>query len=357
MRAGGARVGVGELLAAHRALAAVDPASRAEAYFALRAALCSSRADYAASPRRSPWSSRRADAPEDPLEALGQIESAALPRIGIPMEQEASAILEDVPVPAAWSEEELLREKDFAEYTRRRARARAAAAGAARAPRAAAALAPHAADAPAPRRARPARDRARVAAPRRRAARAPLPRAGRAAAPARAGVRRLGLDGAVRADAAAVPAGQRRRARARRGVRVRHPAHARHARARRPRSGPRAGARRRPRRRLVGRHADRRRAGRAQPRARPPHRPRRRDRRRSPTAGTAATRTCWPPRWRACAAARTASCGSTRSPPTRATSRSTRGMQAALPHVDHLLPGNSIASLEALAELMEEGLS
>jgi uncharacterized protein len=35
----------------------------------------------------------------------------------------------------------------------------------------------------------------------------------------------------------------------------------------------------------------------------------------------------------------------------------TRGMRAALPHVDHLLPGNSIASLEALAELMEEGLS
>ena len=34
----------------------------------------------------------------------------------------------------------------------------------------------------------------------------------------------------------------------------------------------------------------------------------------------------------------------------------TRGMRAALPHVDHLLPGNSIASLEALAELMEEGL-
>jgi uncharacterized protein with von Willebrand factor type A (vWA) domain len=32
----------------------------------------------------------------------------------------------------------------------------------------------------------------------------------------------------------------------------------------------------------------------------------------------------------------------------------TRGMQAALPHTDHLLPGNSIASLQALAELMEE---
>src|SRR3954468_21632876 len=35
----------------------------------------------------------------------------------------------------------------------------------------------------------------------------------------------------------------------------------------------------------------------------------------------------------------------------------TRGMKAALPHVDRLLPGNSIASLEALAELMEEGIA
>jgi uncharacterized protein with von Willebrand factor type A (vWA) domain len=34
----------------------------------------------------------------------------------------------------------------------------------------------------------------------------------------------------------------------------------------------------------------------------------------------------------------------------------TRGMQAALPHVDHFLAGNSIASLEELAELMEGGL-
>jgi uncharacterized protein with von Willebrand factor type A (vWA) domain len=34
----------------------------------------------------------------------------------------------------------------------------------------------------------------------------------------------------------------------------------------------------------------------------------------------------------------------------------TRGMRAALPHVDHFLAGNSIASLEELAELMEGGL-
>jgi uncharacterized protein len=32
-------------------------------------------------------------------------------------------------------------------------------------------------------------------------------------------------------------------------------------------------------------------------------------------------------------------------------------MKAAMPYVDRLLPGNSIASLEALAELMEEGIT
>jgi hypothetical protein len=39
MRAGGAHVGVGDLLAAHRALAAVDASRREEAFNALRAAL------------------------------------------------------------------------------------------------------------------------------------------------------------------------------------------------------------------------------------------------------------------------------------------------------------------------------
>jgi uncharacterized protein with von Willebrand factor type A (vWA) domain len=34
----------------------------------------------------------------------------------------------------------------------------------------------------------------------------------------------------------------------------------------------------------------------------------------------------------------------------------TRGMRAALPHVDHFLAGNSLASLEELAELMEKGI-
>jgi uncharacterized protein len=35
----------------------------------------------------------------------------------------------------------------------------------------------------------------------------------------------------------------------------------------------------------------------------------------------------------------------------------TRGMQAALPHVDHFLAGNSLSSLADLAELMEGGLA
>jgi uncharacterized protein with von Willebrand factor type A (vWA) domain len=48
MRAAGARVGVGELLRAHRALAAVDPADRTGPYFALRAVLCSRREELAA---------------------------------------------------------------------------------------------------------------------------------------------------------------------------------------------------------------------------------------------------------------------------------------------------------------------
>jgi uncharacterized protein len=118
MRAGGARVGVGELLAAHRALAAVDASDRMDAYFALRTTLCSTRAElllfsqafavvFASEPH------------EDPLAALGEIEKAALPKMGVP--QAGAAGLEPDPgadhVPAAYSDEELLREKDFASYT------------------------------------------------------------------------------------------------------------------------------------------------------------------------------------------------------------------------------------------------
>ena len=269
-------VGVGELLAAHRALAAVDAGSREQAFFALRATLCSSRADHERFALAFAAVFGAAERPEaqDPLEALGTIARAALPRVAVPERRRRRSPQLDA-VPAAWSEEELLRATDFADYTdAERAAALALLARLAR--RGPSRLsrrtrpARHARPPP-----RPARHHARVAAPGRRAARAALARADAAPAPARADPRRVGLDGAVRADAAPVRAGVRRGPRAGRGVRVRHAADAAHARARRPRPGPRARARRRARDRLVRRHADRRLARDAQPRARPPDRARR----------------------------------------------------------------------------------
>jgi uncharacterized protein with von Willebrand factor type A (vWA) domain len=119
MRAGGARVGVGELLDAHRALEAVDASDRIDAYFALRTTLCSTRAElllfaeaFAAIFASTPQ--------ENPLEALGEIEKAALPRVGIPQASPLEVEQPDLdgdPLPAAYSDEELLREKDFGSYT------------------------------------------------------------------------------------------------------------------------------------------------------------------------------------------------------------------------------------------------
>jgi uncharacterized protein with von Willebrand factor type A (vWA) domain len=120
LRALGVRVGVGELLAAHRALAAVDAGSREQAFYALRATLCSGRADYDAFAAAfgavfaigDPLPDR------DPFEELGTIAKAALPRIRVPdVDSEPPTELELEPTPAAWSEAELLRERDFADYT------------------------------------------------------------------------------------------------------------------------------------------------------------------------------------------------------------------------------------------------
>jgi uncharacterized protein with von Willebrand factor type A (vWA) domain len=54
--------------------------------------------------------------PEDPLGALGHIERPA-PVMGLADPRAGSAVEESEIVPAAWSEIELLREKDFARYT------------------------------------------------------------------------------------------------------------------------------------------------------------------------------------------------------------------------------------------------
>jgi uncharacterized protein len=130
MRAGGARVGIGELLAAHRALAAIDPSDRATVYFALRASLCSRRDDLAAFDAAfAEWFSAPPPEPLEPPEFLDEMASSlVLPRVAVPApEVPRIGPADDVEVvPAAWSDVELLKEKDFAEYTdaeRRAARA------------------------------------------------------------------------------------------------------------------------------------------------------------------------------------------------------------------------------------------
>jgi hypothetical protein len=119
MRSGGARVGVGQVLGAHRALLAVDAADRRECFFALRAVLCARREDLPL------FDAAFAEvfgevAPVQSAQpvALDDVAKLVLPRVAVPQEgtvprEPAEAEL----VPAAWSNVELLREKDFAEYT------------------------------------------------------------------------------------------------------------------------------------------------------------------------------------------------------------------------------------------------
>jgi uncharacterized protein len=127
MRAAGVRVGVGELLSAHRALSAVDPVDREAAYFALRATLCSRHEDLAAFDAAfAEWFLPAPAPPPEPPPGLDEVAKLVLPRTAVPgpagiPELEADAEV----VPSAWSDVELLRDKDFAEYTdeeRRRAR-------------------------------------------------------------------------------------------------------------------------------------------------------------------------------------------------------------------------------------------
>jgi uncharacterized protein with von Willebrand factor type A (vWA) domain len=118
MRAGGARVGVGELLGAHRALAAVDPGDRAGAYFALRSTLCSRHDDLAAfdAAFAESFGTGRPDQPEPPA-VLDEVAKVVLPSFAVPTALTVEAELEGEVVPAAWSDIELLRDKDFAQYT------------------------------------------------------------------------------------------------------------------------------------------------------------------------------------------------------------------------------------------------
>ena len=127
MRAAGARVGVGELLSAHRALAAVDATDRDAAYFALRATLCSRHDDLEAFDAAfAEWVRRaRPDASAAPPE-LDELARLVLPRAAVPAERRVAEVDAGAElVPSAWSDVELLRDKDFADYTadeRRQAR-------------------------------------------------------------------------------------------------------------------------------------------------------------------------------------------------------------------------------------------
>lgn len=79
---------------------------------------CSSRADLARFDRAfvSVFGDEFAPGGEHPLAELGAIERAALPRAGIASSQPRPETREPQLVPAAWSDVELLRDKDFAEF-------------------------------------------------------------------------------------------------------------------------------------------------------------------------------------------------------------------------------------------------
>jgi uncharacterized protein with von Willebrand factor type A (vWA) domain len=118
LRGAGVRVGVGEVVAGVRALGAVDASRREDARGALRAVLCSSRDDVAAFDAAFDAVFGRADgvASESPL--LDRAMRAALPRWAMPGEAGAGRSEERPhPVPASWSPAALDRTKDFAEYT------------------------------------------------------------------------------------------------------------------------------------------------------------------------------------------------------------------------------------------------
>src|SRR5262249_55996110 len=57
------------------------------------------------------------DARGTPLDARGEVERRARPRVPVPPAGDEAPATDLTPVPAAWSEEELLREKDFGDYT------------------------------------------------------------------------------------------------------------------------------------------------------------------------------------------------------------------------------------------------
>jgi uncharacterized protein len=120
LRAGGVRVGTGELESSARAMAAIDPSQRGDVYLALRAVLCSRRTDHPVFD--SAFSAVFGDAAAEPgTDGTGMPPGSELvvPRAAAPPPEDArpNTISESEVRPAAYSEVELLRDKDFAHYT------------------------------------------------------------------------------------------------------------------------------------------------------------------------------------------------------------------------------------------------
>ena len=128
LRGRGVRIGSGQLATGARALAAVDAGRRPDARLALRTVLCSRREDLAHFDEafEEVFGGERLDLPRDGVD-LGPEARLALPRVANPDAAPApSPERPPTPVSAAFSEVELLHEKDFAEYSdRERAAARA----------------------------------------------------------------------------------------------------------------------------------------------------------------------------------------------------------------------------------------
>jgi len=120
LRLGGVRVGTGELEAAARAMAAVNTAVRRDVHLALRAVMCSRRTDYAVfdAAFAAVFGAPDARDGEEPP-ALPPGADLVLPRVSAPPPEGAqpNKTAEPEVRPAAWSEIELLGDKDFAQYT------------------------------------------------------------------------------------------------------------------------------------------------------------------------------------------------------------------------------------------------
>jgi uncharacterized protein with von Willebrand factor type A (vWA) domain len=122
MRSRGARVGGGELITALRSLETIDPSSREDARLALRTVLCAGhrdreRFDEAFVEVFGDGVTTGGHDPAEDLAALGEIPREVLPQAGAADAAGGEAAPDAEIVPAAWSDVEVLVEKDFAQYT------------------------------------------------------------------------------------------------------------------------------------------------------------------------------------------------------------------------------------------------